>query len=310
MRNYFELQYNRCLRHLQAFGIHPYVGLLVILVLFPVLSNVIYTRLISLPFRYSVYLYALLSVTTAYPLGAKKRNLFLKTIFPPKHYVRLRLVENSLVALPFCIFLLCVQQFLPALAAGLGCTLLVLVRSGNVSAVSIPTPFSKHPFEFAVGFRQTYLLIIGIYLIAGVGIVVGNDNLGLVALLFLFLILLNYYAEPEPVFYVWTHVHNPHQFVRMKVKQALVHSLMLAFPLALALILGRISNLYLVLLILFVGGTYLLTWVLGKYAVFPERANFPHVLKLILGFVFPPLLFILIPHFYTKAIQRLAVYLK
>lgn len=310
MLAYFELQYKRCIRHLQAFGINPYLGLLTMVVLFPVLSKVVYTRLVSLPVRYSVYIYALLPVVTAYSLGAQKRNLFLKTIFPPKHYVRLRLVENSLVALPFCIFLLCVRQFLPALAAGLGCALLVLVRSGNFSATALPTPFSKHPFEFAVGFRQTYLLIIGIYLIAGVGIVIGNDNLGLVALLLLFLILLNYYAEPEPVFYVWTHAHNAHQFVRMKVKQAFVYSLMLTFPLALALIISRISNVYLVLLILFVGGTYLLTWVLGKYAVFPERANFPHVLKLVLGFVFPPLLFILIPHFYAKAIQRLAVYLK
>ncbi|MBK7030860.1 MAG: hypothetical protein IPH45_17355 [Bacteroidales bacterium] len=49
---------------------------------------------------------------------------------------------------------------------------------------TIPTPFSKHPFEFAVGFRKTFLAWLFAYFLTIMAISVGNFNLGVFSWLY------------------------------------------------------------------------------------------------------------------------------
>jgi len=48
--------------------------------------------------------------------------------------------------------------------------LLALVHVGRTGHFTIPTPFSRRPFEFPSGFRKTYVLPMLAYLLTGIGI--------------------------------------------------------------------------------------------------------------------------------------------
>ncbi|MDJ1501274.1 hypothetical protein [Xanthocytophaga agilis] len=310
MITYFELQYKRLNRSLSAFGLNPYLGLLLLGAFFILFSKLSYTKLLQLWPPYAPYLYALLPLAAVYTLGNKSRNNFLKNIFTKKRYLQLRLLENSLIALPFYIFLMCMQQFLPSLVAVAGSLSGIFIQSVSLPTYAIPTPFSKRPFEFAIGFRKTYLLLFVLYTLGVIGMVVGNYNLGLFSLFCLFLLTMNYYSTPEPPFYVWIHSVNAHQFLQMKVKQSILHSLILVSPLALLLMILNPVNAYIVAIILVTGLLYTVTWVLGKYAIYPKEADLPQIIKMALGIFMPPLILILIPHFYFKSLVRLTTYLK
>src|SRR5690606_13828587 len=74
--------------------------------------------------------------------------------------------------------------------------------------VSIPTPFSKKPFEFSTDFRKSFFIFPFIYALTVIAINVDNLNLGIFSMLLIFLTSLSYYIKPEQDYFVWVHAKS------------------------------------------------------------------------------------------------------
>jgi hypothetical protein len=135
------------------------------------------------------------------------------------------MIENLAVSFPFAILLL-YRQFYTAPAVLTAIALLLAPVSAKIpSAVAIPTPFGKHPYEFASGFRKTLLLFLlgcGLMIIA---IAVDNFNLGMFTLILNMSVICSFYLQEENGYYVWQYTMTPAGFLLYKTKTAFVYSL-------------------------------------------------------------------------------------
>jgi hypothetical protein len=137
------------------------------------------------------------------------------------------------------------------------------------------------------------------------GIWVGNFNLTVFALTLIFATCLSFYSEPEAPFYVWIFAQSPATFLYKKLVIAGVYANLLALPICILALIFFSDSWWIIILFLFLGSLFLITTILAKYADFPRYIGLPSTIFLGLSLVFPPLLLILIPYFYKKAIQQL-----
>jgi hypothetical protein len=107
---------------------------------------------------FAPYLYVLISLYLTSNLSEIKRNDFLEICFGNERYRKVRILENLIVALPFVIFLIYKQQFYPGIFLLAFTVLLALSKFKMSYSMTIPTPFYKKPFEFTVGFRNTFFM--------------------------------------------------------------------------------------------------------------------------------------------------------
>jgi len=112
--------------------------------------------------------------------------------------------------------------------------------SGNVNtpdkfSIVIPTPFSQKPFEFMVGFRNTFYLIAFAYTLTIIAVHADNFNLGVFSLLLVLLLAAGYNSNSENSFYVWQFALSPFRFLYYKIKLSLWHSFLLCSPVILIL---------------------------------------------------------------------------
>lgn len=305
MKFYFALQCKRLLRSFQSWGMNPYLGILLAVGAFILISTQFYNRI-----SYWQYGYPLLAILPAYSLGNGKRNQFLKTLFTKNAYLTLRAVENFLVAIPFAVFLLIKQQWLPTLPTLVICLLMSFYNNVGRSAFVIPSPFYKKPFEFTIGFRKNYLLITVLYILGYIALSFDNFNLGMLVLLVLTLVCMNFYATAEPEFYVWVHALTPKQFLMSKIKTALTYSVFTCLPVVIPYLVWYPFKAYIPVIILFVGMLYVITIIVSKYVDYPHQIKLLPTLKISLGMIFPPALFLLIPHFYRQSVKKLNAYLR
>jgi hypothetical protein len=170
---------------------------------------------------------------------------------------------------------------------------------------TLPTPFFKRPFEFSVGFRNTFYLFIIAYLLTFIAIFYDNFNLGVFALLMVIVIPFSYYLTPENDYFVWIFNCSPKQFLLTKIKTGILYSSMLSFPIALVLGYRYFTNIEVILLSIFLGYFYLIAMVLAKYASYPNEIGFPEVTIIITSLFFPPMLFAIIPYFFIRSTKRL-----
>ncbi len=254
---------------------------------------------------YAPYIYTFAALMSVFRLSEGARNDFLKNSFFSADYTKLRLIENGIVALPFCLFLLFKGAWLFVLALIIGALVLAIFQVNNRLNYSIPTPFGKHPFEFATGFRLTILLVLLAYFLTYMAIAVDNFNLGIFNIFFLFAIAIRYYSEPETSFFAWVFAYSPQQFLGYKLKIMLLYFTLLCLPVILSLCLFFPAEIGIVLALQVLVSVYLLTVVLAKYATFPKQNSVPEALLLTFGFLLPPLLLGLIPYFYRRAIRAL-----
>ena len=160
MKYYFNIQYKMFGRKLSDFGINPITGYLLLPILFLGLSFYLFVKT-----EFTEYIYAFLSISMIAGLSDYNRNDFLKTCFSIKDYRKIRLLENSILALPFFTFLIYKGCFLTAAALLILEIILAFIVFGNKLNYTIPTPFYKRPFEFVVGFRKTFWLVLIAYFI-------------------------------------------------------------------------------------------------------------------------------------------------
>lgn len=300
MKHYLALQFKRFYRHLQSAGIHPIIGFSSLLFLFVALSEMLFLKL-----SFAGYLYALFPISLVNLFGGVQRNDFLKSCFSTPDYRKIRLTENLIAVIPFVIFLLYRHEFFIAFAIFPIAVGLSFFNQVNRFRFVIPTPFQRFPFEFTRGFRQYYWLFGLCYWIAVISTIVGNFNIGVFTLLFIFISCLSFYGKPESEFYVWVHATTPTRFLLQKIKICILYASYLSLPILVLLSIFYPEQLHIILLAEILGMLYLITVLLGKYAYFPSEINLIPGFLIAISFFLPPFLLVIIPFLFLKAKQNL-----
>jgi hypothetical protein len=305
MKAYFLLQYKMANRTLADLDIKPVVGYILGALAFVLLSEYLFYKT-----DFAKYAMLLASFGLLIQASESRRTDFLKTVFVVKTYRLVRVLENLILCLPFSIVLICHAAFLASALLLVVAAILASFSFKNQFNYTIPTPFFRTPFEFIVGFRNTFYLFPLAYILTGIAINVDNLNLGIFAILLVFVVAMTYYLKPEHEYYVWTHAMSPARFLVRKLLVASINSVLLALPIAIALIAYYPSEISFIFMFVAIGLFFLLTIVLAKYAAYPTSINLPEGVVLAICIYFPPLLICMAPYFYSKAIKKLNPILK
>ena len=300
MKFYFQLQYRRFKRWFQEIGIPPYLGMALILPLFVVGSKVLFLRS-----EFAVWIYTGLALWLCFDVMKTARTELLEQLFKKRDFYLIRILENGLLILPFMGYLLYEHQRIPALillVAGVGFALLKLKRAFRFK---LATPFKKFPFEWIVGFRKTYGLLLVLYFLTFKSIQIQNFNLGAFALGFISLLGMSYYYKPEPQIYVWVFAQKAATFLKQKILIGWLGSIILGLPILISMGIAYPDRLWILLIVHILGGILLSTFVLAKYSAYPQEINIPQFLLFMLSFWFPPMLVVTIPIFYRQAVRKL-----
>lgn len=302
---YFTLQLKRMYRHIDEFGVIPILGIALLIGFFIWISEALFDRI-----SHASYVYIGIGLFLSLQLGSKKRTTFLKKCFSSETFWKVRMLENSLFVLPFSSFLCYKQAFLEAISIHVLAIVLSFWNNLGVRSFTIPTPFGKRPFEFIIGFRNTFWLLPLLYGLTFISISVENFNLGIFSLIVLFVCCMSFYTKSEPLFYIWMHSKSPKEFLAEKIKTALLYSSFLTLPIAITLsIFFSLEELQITLLFTVLGYSFVILTILGKYSNYPSKVPIMQVLAAIVSLIFPPLLVIILPLFYKRAIKNLNSFL-
>jgi hypothetical protein len=305
MKYYFELQCRRVLRMIRDLGVNPWVGLVSGIALFIFMSFLFFKKI-----PYPQYIYPSLALLYLVPLGNNSRNEFLKITFLEKHYFMIRLLENVICVFPFCIFLFIQKQYLISFLTGAAAILLSFFNKVSRPDFVVPSPFSARPYEFTTGFRRSYILLLAIFILTAIAVYYRNFNLGIFALLMLFLICCSFYSVNDPIFYVWIHAQSPEKFLQNKIKTGLLYSLWLSLIVAIPLFITWPVMGFWTSVVLLIGFLYLIVVILSVFVNYPAPSTLSQKIQMIVSMLCPPLLLFVIPNLYYQALRRLNVYLK
>lgn len=260
--------------------------------------------------EFAEYLYSLCSLTLTGKLSETRRTEFLKLCFEDRQLEKIRITENLIVTFPFFIFLAYKQLFLSALILIMLTMILALVNFLTTLNFTIPTPFSKKPFEFTTGFRNTFYLILAAYALTFIAVSVNNFNLGIFAMLLVFATTLSYYTKPENEYYVWSYSLTPKMFLIEKIKTATQFSSFIVLPIVLIITIFFHQKIEAIILFYLIGWAFLICMIVSKYVAYPDRLNMGQAVVLALCIWFPPLLIFLIPYLFLKSESHLSSLLK
>lgn len=287
-------------RQMTGFGIHPFPGYALSLAGYAGFSALLFSKTV-----YAEYIFFFMALAVMMSLNEPGRNNFLRYCFSRTKYYTLRISENLLLSFPFLIVMAVFRAYLPAILLPVVASLLVFLNFSPPSGIVIPTPFYKKPFEFVVGFRNTFLFLIFSCFLALMSVLSGNFNLGVFAMLLIFMIAISYYSVPENELFVWIFNSGPVKFLFDKITTAIFFSTLLCLPVSCALCFFFPSKFLIILGLQMLCCLYVSTMVLAKYSVFPHRINLPEAVIITISLWFPPLLIAIIPYFYSKSVKRL-----
>lgn len=305
MKNYFLLQYRIINRSFLEFGLPVIIGYLIILGGFFIGSEKLFQVI-----DYANLIYIALYFGLVLQLSDLERNRFLKLCFSKEKYSKIRLIENYLIAIPFIIFSIYKQNFLVTSSIIILATILSFIKFNPIFQRTIPTPFSKKPFEFTAGFRKTFYFFVILMFILFKAIDVSNLNLGIFSIVACFAIILNYYSFPEEKYYVWNFNITSKEFLWKKIRIVLQYSTYLVLPFVAILCISFSKEYETILIFTFLGYLFTIAIVLAKYSAYPEKMNVVQGVFLAFCLYLPPLLVIVIPIFYFQAIKKLKPILK
>ncbi|WP_108803413.1 hypothetical protein [Aquimarina sp. Aq107] len=305
MKFYYLLQCKRLYRSFKDFGTEPIIGYPIIIVLFYWLSIFFFNKV-----PYASYFYIALSVAFVYTFSSSGHSGFLKQHFSSFNLRKIKLLNSLLGALPFAIFLLYKACYVEVVFIVLLTLLVSLFKKRNKVSLVIPTPFNKKPFEFIIGFRKTFWLFLLIYGLVFIAIVKANFNLGLFAIVAVFLTCSGYYMKQDPEFYIWIYAMNSKEFLMRKVLIAIKYSSLLTIPMFVFLSVFYLNQIYIAVLFLMLGWMYLIMFVFMKYAFRSQGLEIMQGVIGVLCILFPPLMIITLPYFYNKALSNLNLLLK
>lgn len=300
MKEYFQLQFKMTNRKLVEFGIPLFFAYTLIPICFVGLSVYLFSKT-----EFAGYIYILTVFGFLSKLTNKKRNEFLKSCFTQNTFIKLRVLENLAIILPFSLFLAYQKSiiFIPLLLVL--AIILAFVNFSKSINFTIPTPFYKRPFEFTIGFRNTFYIFPIAYFLTYISISVGNFNLGVFSMLLIFIVSLSYYSKLENEYYIWSFNLSPKAFLSKKIKTGLFYATVLSIPILIPLSIYFNTELETLLLFLILGYAYLIAIILAKYSVYPNEMNVPQGMMIVISLIFPPFLIGIIPYLYFQAKKRL-----
>jgi hypothetical protein len=300
MKEYFTLQLRMLNRQLTELGIEPIIGYSVGVFAFIGLSIQLFEKTL-----YAEYVYLFLTLSFVIKLSEVSRNDFLKLCFSKIEYMKLRIIENLIMATPFMAFLIFQNKYLISTLLLLSTGFLTTIDFKNKSNFTIPTPFYKHPFEFTVGFRINFFIYLFAYFLTFMSITENNFNLGIFSLILALITCLNYYVNSEKAFYVWIFSLTPKEFISYKLKNIVQYSTFLCLPIIVSLSIFFSSKIDIILGFQCLGYLFIFTTMLAKYSVFPEKLNIRFGIIFALTVWLPPLLLLIIPYLYIQSTKKL-----
>lgn len=304
MKEYFILQYKMINRRFKDTGLEPLLAYIILIAGFITFSIYLFYKT-----EFAKYIYLFFAFSFMGKLSDTSRNDFLKICFGDFELKKVRITENLICSLPFLIFLLYKQLYLEVSILFVLTIILALVNFRTTLNFTIWTPFAKKPFEFTTGFRNTFYVFFIAYTLAIIAVAVNNFNLGVFAMLLVFVTTLGYYIKPENEYYVWTYSLTPKAFLFSKIKTAIFFSALLAFPIAIILAIF-FQNIGIVLLFFLTGWAFLIAVIVGKYSAYPNEMSITQGILLGICIWFPPILAVLIPYLFKKSENRLSSLLK
>ncbi len=304
MKYYFILQYRRSIREIRRLGIHPGVGIGMLLLLFGGFSIILFQKTSMAP-----YVYGPTGFSFVFAAGERRKNQFLENIFPREQFLRIRLLENTLCALPFIIFLLIKQAWTVAAVLAALAFLLAFYNNVGRTRFQIPSPFSKYPYEFTVGFRRAWFLFLASALLTAISVRYHNFNLGVASLLGFFFICLSFYSDNEPLFFVWIYARCPRDFLFGKIKTALRYGALFSLPWLTTLVIFNPERILILFVVEIIGLLYIMLAVVAAYTSFPGQKSIIRLLQFCVALLFPPLLLLVIPLFFQQSVARLKSFL-
>jgi len=300
MKAYLTLMWTLANRQIRSARFHPLVAFSLGLGAFILLSNYLFEET-----EYGSYLFLISCAYFQLKLSEPRRNEFLKITFGDSLKRKIRLLENSLIAFPFIVFLIYKDHYLLAFTLIASSVILAFIYRRFSLNISIPSPFSKNSLEFTRGFRKTFALFLFAYIIAAIGIGVDNQNLGIFALLLCIVICLSFYTKPEPDYYVWIHAQSSREFLNGKLKIASLNATLISSPILITLLIFYPEDYESIFTFLILGIAFLITVVLAKYGAYPKKMNLSESVLIGLALYFPPIILGLIPYFYYQSIGNL-----
>jgi len=300
MKDYFSLQHKMIIRFLEEQGITPVIGFILGFILFFGIALLLFFKT-----AYASYLLLWMCFSLQLTLAEKKRSDFILSIFGEQEKMKIRLIENVIVGMPFLIILMYKLAFLEATILLAGGVLIALTSRRYSFTYTIPTPFGKSPFEFVVGIRNAIYFIPVPYLLTIIAVAYDNYNLGVFSLVLLLLMSSSFYTTPEKEYFVWVFKDSPKSFLWKKIRTATTHALILVSPILLCLGFFYPGQLAWILLITLACMLFIWLIILAKYSKYPQMLNVPEGILITMCIYFPPLLLVMIPYFYKKSITGL-----
>lgn len=286
-------------------GLHPAVAYLLGVACFIALVEYLFYKT-----QFANYILLLAVLSLFIKASEVARNEFLSITFGNKKSRSIRIIENTLISLPFSIVLIYHGHFIEAIMTPIVGSILACFTFKSTFNYTIPTPFFKQPFEFTVGFRRTLFILPIAFVLTAIAISVDNFNLGIFSLLLIFMIAMTYYSAPENEYFVWTHALSPKQFIFSKIKTGTKYVSYLALPTTVILVGFNPGNIELILMFTLVGYAFLWTIILAKYSVYPNEIGIQEGILIAFCTPVPPLLLPLMLYFYSKSIKTLNTILK
>lgn len=286
-------------------GFNPLLAYFVLATLFVGLSIYLFQKT-----EFAKYIYLLFALTLIGKLSETRRTEFLKICYDNIQLKKIRITENLICSIPFFTFLLYKQLFVYTGLLLTLTTILALVNFQTTFKFTIWTPFSKRPFEFTKGFRNTFYVFFTAYALTIIAVLINNFNLGVFAMLLVFATTLSYYSMPENEYYVWIHNLKPKAFLFSKIKTALLFSSSIALPIVIILAIFNPQYIGLLSIFFLIGWAFLISVIVSKYAAYPDEMNITQGIFLALCIWFPPILIVLIPYLFKQSENRLVGLLK
>lgn len=305
MKEYFALQFTMTNRRFRDAGVVPIFAYFILTIGFYLLSTYLFKTT-----EFAVYIFPFLYINLVGRLSETRRCEFLTICFGDTQFKKIRIAENLICTIPFISFLLYKQLIIPIVFILLLSIILALLNFRTTFNYTIYTPFSKRPFEFTKGYRNTFPLFLIAYALVIIAANVNNFNLGIFSLMIVFGSSLSFYLSTENEYFVWNYSLNSRNFLLNKIKTALLYSSALAIPIVVLLSFYFQQSIGLLLIFLLIGWGWVICAIVTKYSSYPNEINIPNGILLALCLTLPPMLIILTPILFYKAEKRLKNILK
>jgi hypothetical protein len=299
---YLKLQWRRFTRLSKERGLHPFLGLILSTIIFIGASLIIFNKII-----YPEYTYIIITWLVFLRSNKNKTDL-IKLTLKRKQKTTFIIIEAAIKLIPPLLFLLCSRELTSSILLITGGLMIVLIPKNN-TRVYLQTPFSKHPFEWILGFRKYFWVLLPLIAVLVLSKIYTNPNLGLSSLIILFGVIFSFYGYMESEYFVWNFNGSSNTFIIKKIKIAIKHSTLILAPLVMVLIVLH-PELWLKALTLLVWAyAALIVVIMSKYAIFPNEMDLINGLIIFISIAIPPLMLFSLLYYYKKSKSNLNYYL-